>query len=82
MIVPMKPWLRPLPFALVAGYALSRAGRAPIDDAAPSRSAALCGALLNSGVTCTAEDVTWVDGPSGVGGATFGRARALVRLNS
>ena len=23
----MKLWLRPLPFALVAGYALSRAGR-------------------------------------------------------
>ncbi len=28
---------------------------------------------------CTAEDVTWVDGPSGVVGATVGRARALVR---
>ena len=75
----MKPWLRPLPFALVAGYALSRAGRAPIDDAAPSRSAALCGALVHAGINCTAEDVTWVDGPSGVVGATAGRARALVR---
>ena len=75
----LKPWLRPLPFALVAGYVLSRAGRAPIDDAAPSRSAALCGALAQSGVTCTAEDVTWVDGPSGVVGATVGQARALVR---
>jgi len=74
-----KPWLRPLPFALVAGYALSRTGRAPIDDAAPSRSAALCGALVESGVTCAAEDVTWVDGPSGVVGATVGQARALVR---
>lgn len=75
----MKPWLRPLPFALVASYALSRAGRAPIDDAAPNKSAALCGALLHAGVTCNAEDVIWVDGPSGVRGATVGAARALVR---
>ena len=75
----MKPWLRPLPFALVAGYALARTGRATIDDAAPSRSAALCSALVEAGVTCAAEDVTWVDGPSGVVGATVGRARALVR---
>lgn len=75
----MKLWLRPLPFALLAGYAVSRAGRTPIDDAAPSRSAALCTALLHSGVTCSADDVTWVDGPSGVIGATVGQARALVR---
>ena len=74
-----KPWLRPLPFALVASYALVRAGRAPIDDAAPSRSAALCSALAHAGVTCSAEDVTWVDGPSGISGATVGQARALVR---
>jgi hypothetical protein len=75
----MKLWLRPLPFALLAGYALSRAGRTPVDDAAPSRSAALCTALAPSGVTCVAEDVIWIDGPSGVTGATFGSARALVR---
>ena len=75
----MKLWLRPLPFALLAGYALSRAGRTPVDDAAPSRSAALCTALAPSGVTCAAEDVIWIDGPTGVTGATFGAARALVR---
>lgn len=76
----MKLWLRPLPFALVAAYALSRAGRAPIDDAAPSRSAALCGAIAARGVTCAAEDVVWVDGASGVAGALGGgSARALVR---
>jgi hypothetical protein len=75
----MRLWLRPLPFALVAGYALSRAGRAPVDDASASRSAALCSALAHAGVTCSAEDVTWVDGPSGVVGATVGQARALVR---
>ncbi len=75
----MKLWLRPLPFALFAGYALSRVGRTPVDDAAPSRSAALCSSLAHSGVTCVAEDVTWVDGASGVTGATIGQARALVR---
>ena len=75
----MKLWLRPLPFALLAGYALSRAGRTPIDDAAPNRSAALCKALPPLGVTCNPEDVTWVDGPAGLAGATVGHARALVR---
>lgn len=75
----MKLWLRPLPFALLVGYALSRAGRTPVDDAAPSRSAALCKALAGARITCTADDVVWVDGPSGVAGATVGQARAIVR---
>ncbi|MBX3214444.1 MAG: hypothetical protein KF850_20580 [Labilithrix sp.] len=76
----MKPWLRPLPFALVAACGLSRLGRAPIDDAAPSRSAALCGALAAAHtLTCAPEDVVWLDGPSGVLGAIGGKARALVR---
>lgn len=76
----MKIWLRPLPFALVAAYGLSRAGRAPIDDAAPSRSAALCSSLAQThGVTCDPADVVWIDGPSGVLGAMGGKARALVR---
>ncbi len=68
-----------MPFALLAGYALSRAGRTPVDDAAPTRSAALCKALPPLGVICEAADVTWVDGPGGVAGATVGQARALVR---
>ena len=75
----MKPWLRPLPFALLAGYALARASRTPVDDAAANRSAALCTALARSGVTCVADDVTWVEGASGVVGATVAHARALVR---
>lgn len=75
----MKLWLRPLPFALFAGYAVSRVGAAPIDDAAPSNSAALCSALVRSAIACSAADVIWVDGPSGVVGATVGQARALVR---
>ncbi|MBN9162663.1 MAG: hypothetical protein BGO98_45540 [Myxococcales bacterium 68-20] len=76
----MKIWLRPLPFALLAAYGLSRLGRAPVDDAAPSRSAALCTTLAEvRGVTCDAADVVWLDGPSGVLGAIGGKARALVR---
>lgn len=64
---------------LLAGYALSRAGRAGVDDAAPSRSAALCSALVHAGVTCAEGGVVWVEGPSGVLGAMMGQARALVR---
>lgn len=75
----MKPWLRPLPFALLAGYVLARAGRAPVDDAAASRSAALCAALAAEGITCAPDDVLWIDGPAGLAGAATFRARALVR---
>jgi hypothetical protein len=76
----VKIWLRPLPFALLAAYGLARVGRAPVDDAAPSRSAALCSTLAQThGVTCEAGDVVWLDGPSGVLGAMGGKARALVR---
>lgn len=72
--------LRPLPFALAAAYALSCVGRAPIDDAAPSRSAALCSSLTQMhGITCEAADVTWISGPSGLLGAMTGNARAVVR---
>lgn len=75
----MKLWLRPLPFALVMGYVLARAGRAPIDDAAPSRSAALCKVLDLQGVICAPEDVLWTSGPRGVTGAIGGEVRAIVR---
>ncbi len=75
----MKIWLRPLPFALGLAYVAARAERAPVDDAAASRSAALCGALAHEGVACGAEDVVWLDGPAGVRGAMRDGARALVR---
>ena len=76
----MKSWLRPLPFALLAAAGLSAVGRAPVDDAAPSRSAALCGTLARAQrITCKAEDVVWLDGPTGITGAMAGHARALVR---
>lgn len=72
--------LRPLPFVLLVALGLTRLGRAPIDDAAPSRSAALCAALGRmQGITCEAVDVVWLDGPRGVYGAINGKARALVR---
>jgi hypothetical protein len=51
-----------------------------VDDAAPSRSAALCRTLEEThGVTCDPADVVWVAGPSGVTGAMRGSAAALVR---
>jgi hypothetical protein len=76
----MKIWLRPLPFALVFAFAIARMGRGPIDDAAPSRSAALCSALATRGVTCASADVTWIDTPPGAASAALGKtARALVR---
>ncbi|HVJ95039.1 MAG TPA: hypothetical protein VM580_34910 [Labilithrix sp.] len=76
----MKKWQRPIPFALAAAYVVARLSRAPVDDAAPNRSAALCSTLeRTNGITCLAGDVVWLDGPSGVLGAIGGKARALVR---
>ncbi|MBX3192431.1 MAG: hypothetical protein KF819_35900 [Labilithrix sp.] len=76
----MRLWLRPLPFALLAGYALARLGHAQVDDAAASRSAALCASLATQAIVCQPEEVVWVDGPRGVRGALGGAsARALVR---
>jgi hypothetical protein len=79
----MKIWLRPLPFALAAAALVVVASRAPVDDAAASRSAALCAAMAHDGMTCAAADVVWLDGPSGVLGSLGGaRARALVRART
>lgn len=81
----MRAWLRPLPFAILGAYLISRGSRAPIDDAAPNRSAALCAALAHDGVTCAAGDdaVAWLDPPTGAVGAAFGKeTRALVRARA
>src|SRR5689334_14440781 len=75
----MRPWLRPLPFALLGAYGLARVSHASVDDTAANRSAALCASLVDEEVHCTADDVIWIDGPSGVAGAMRGKARALVR---
>ncbi|HEY8073643.1 MAG TPA: hypothetical protein VIF62_06030 [Labilithrix sp.] len=75
----MKIWLRPLPFALLGAYAAAKIDRAPVDDAAASRSAALCAALTET-VACVPEDVVWVDPPRGaVGSALGGEGRVVVR---
>ncbi len=75
----MRPWLRPIPFVLLGAYGVARASHASVDDAAPSRSAALCTALVHHEIRCAPEDVVWFAGPSGVSGAMRGKARALVR---
>jgi hypothetical protein len=75
-----KHTVRPLPLLLGAAWGITHAVRAPIDDAAANRGAALCDGLLRKqGITCTAAtDVVWLDGSHGVLAAMFGRARALV----
>ena len=73
----VHPLLRPIPFALgLAWLAVhGRAGHA----AAPDRTSALVSALAEKGTVTSPSDVTWLDGPTGVRGALWGHARALVR---
>ncbi|CAN5577608.1 hypothetical protein BH09MYX1_BH09MYX1_52530 [soil metagenome] len=73
-----SPLLRPVPFALALAYAGVR-GRAMAPPLADDRSSALVFALAQKGTLVTNDDVKWLDGPSGVRGALFGHARALVR---
>ncbi len=79
-----SPRLRPIPFALLLAYAGVR-GRAAAAiaaaDAETDRSSALVAALVAKGYVATRDDVQWLDGPSGVRGALFGHARALVRAH-
>ncbi len=74
-----RPFWRPLPFVLgvAALVVLSRDPEAP--EAAASPAAAVASVLLTHGIIAASEDVTWIDGPSGVLGAAVGDARALVR---
>ena len=75
----MRSWLRPLPFALVASYALARAGAGAVNDAAPNRDEALCEALAARHVGCEPDDVTWLGEPGGAVAAVLQRqTRALV----
>lgn len=75
----MRPWLRPVPFALVFAFALAVGSHASIDDAAASREAALAALLANQGLVVLPEDIAWVDPPTGTLGAIAGRARAVFR---
>ncbi|MGH7329485.1 MAG: hypothetical protein ACREJX_14155, partial [Polyangiaceae bacterium] len=75
----MRHSFRPVLFCLVAALAWGMHRSEGIDDRAPNRSAALCEALASRDLKCDAEDVTWLAGASGIRGAVFGNARALVR---
>ena len=72
---------RPVPFALALGAFFAVRRGVEVDANAPSRSAALTQVLRARGLACDADDVTWVKGPTGVRGALFGGARALVRAS-
>jgi hypothetical protein len=76
----MKLWLRPVPFALLAGYALTWCdSHAAVVARTASPSDVLCTTLQTSQIHCSATDVVWLDGPRGILGATVGHARAIVR---
>lgn len=75
----VRPSLRPLPFVLAFAFLWAEHRSSGIDDRAPNRSTALCEALAARAIHCDADDVTWLSGASGVRGAVFGHARALVR---
>lgn len=61
-------------------YFIARA-RADVDPLAATRSDALVKALASHGLACTSSDVFWLRGPSGLGGALAGGARAIVRAH-
>jgi hypothetical protein len=71
-----------VPFVLAAGCILATTHGGNLDWAAPSPEAALAEILGRRGLSCEAADVTWIDPPSGIGGAITGRSRALVRANA
>ncbi len=77
----VKPVWRPIPFALAAAALFAMRRGVDVDANAPSRSAALAQVLRARGLSCDADDVTWVRGPRGVRGALTGGARALVRAS-
>lgn len=74
--------IRPVLFALGASGLVVLATSQRIDRSAPNRSAALVDALKDRGLVADEADVLWIHGPSGVRGAMFGGARALVRAHT
>ena len=72
---------RPVPF-LLASAGLLAAGRDAVDATAPSPEAALADLFAGRGLTCAAEDVTWVSQPHGVWESMTSKGRALVRAHS
>jgi len=73
---------RPVPFVLLAAVLLSAALDPEMPMAPASSSTALATVLRDRGLIANGDDVTWLDGPSGVAGAFCGKARALVRAST
>jgi hypothetical protein len=82
---PFQDWRRSRarPVALVFAAALAIASWRAVDGVATSLrgEAAVAGALRSRGLSCDAEDVTWINAPRGIWGAISGGARALVRAS-
>jgi len=53
----------------------------PLDGAAPNVSTALANALVHDGLVADPNDIQWEHGASGLGGALFGGASAIVRAH-
>ena len=75
------PW-RPVPFAVALAALLAARRGDDVNASAASPAAALAEVLTRRGFTCTADDVVWTRGPTGVTGAMRGGARALVRAST
>lgn len=67
--------------AMMAVAAVFQGRPKGVDEAAPSPEAALAQALSARGLSCGADDVSWVSRPMGVWEAMTGHARALVRAH-
>lgn len=83
----LRPWrtharysLRVLPIVAVAAWALH--GRTTVPADVRNASDAVARALATEGLEATADDVTWVDGPGGLGSTISGRSRAVVRARA
>jgi len=73
---------RPVPYAILLGLGVAAARTPDVPLTPPNSATALTEVLRERGLLAAADDITWVDGPSGVLGATVGRARALVRATT
>jgi len=68
---------RVVPLVALVAWALHGRTTVPADARNPSD--AVARALATEGITATADDVTWVDAPGGLGKTIEGHSRAIVR---
>jgi hypothetical protein len=73
---------RPVGVALAAAMLSTSAANPRVPETPPSSASALAEVLRGRGLLASPEDVTWLDGPHGLEGATVGEARALVRAST